>query len=235
MAILCVSGYQPRRKLATSELLLRSLSVLWSKHPGRSGPPFSVHLLCLCRSRVSDDRNAMRQCALQNLVESLPTGVCVIGDAAYIPTEHMVPVYQGSDKLIPLYDNFNFYASQCRIRVEMAFGIMQMKWGLLSRPVGCSLKNMIWLAQAIARLHNFCINERLETAGPTTEPVTNVNGTGYIPSVPHDVNGDPVRLDNVYSSCEGMSYLREFMANRVKRLQLKRPSRNKKRRREEES
>ncbi|CAB9502366.1 unknown protein [Seminavis robusta] len=185
---------------------------------------------------VSDDRNAMRQCALHGLVESLPAGACVIGDAAYIPTERMVPIYQGTDKLIPLYDNFNFYASQCRIRVEMAFGIMQMKWGILARPLGCSLKNMLWLAQAIARLHNFCINERLEAAGTVdNDTVLSTNGTGYIPSVPHDADGDPVRLDNIFKgSFEGNSYLREFMAKRIKGLQLQRPSRNKKRRRRED-
>jgi hypothetical protein len=46
------------------------------------------------------------------LVESLPTGICIIGDAAYQPTKHMVPVYQGIDKLNTKYNNFNFFASQ---------------------------------------------------------------------------------------------------------------------------
>jgi DDE superfamily endonuclease len=80
---------------------------------------------------VTGDRNAIKQCSLYDLIESLPRGVCIIGDAAYTPTEHMVPIYQGVDKLNAKYDNFNFYASQLRIRVEMAFGIMQSKWGIL--------------------------------------------------------------------------------------------------------
>jgi hypothetical protein len=50
-----------------------------------------------------------------DLIEDLPVGYCIIGDAAYQPTEHMVPVYQGVDKLTKKYDDFNFFASQCRI------------------------------------------------------------------------------------------------------------------------
>ena len=99
---------------------------------------------------------------LFELVESLPLGICFIGDAAYQPTEHMVPFYQGADKLNSKYDNLNYFASQCRIRVEMAFGMMQSKWGILQRPLTCSLQNMLWLVQAIARPHNLCINERLK-------------------------------------------------------------------------
>lgn len=106
---------------------------------------------------VTGDRDAIKQCSLYNLVEGLPKGVCIIGDAAYTPTEHMVPIFQGADRLNARNDNFNFYASQCRIRVEMAFGMMQSKWGALQRPIGCTLSNMVWLSQGIARLHNYCI------------------------------------------------------------------------------
>jgi DDE superfamily endonuclease len=114
----------------------------------------------------SGDHDAIKQCSLYDLVEALALGICVIGDAAYQPAEHMVPVYQVVDKLTPKYDNFNFIASQCCIRVEMAFGMMQSKWGIQQRPLSCSLKNMLWLAQAIARLHNLCINKRLGQAQP---------------------------------------------------------------------
>jgi hypothetical protein len=62
---------------------------------------------------VTGDCDAIRQCSLYDLVEGLPVGVCIIGDAAYQPTEHMVPVYQGADKLKAKHDDFNFYASQC--------------------------------------------------------------------------------------------------------------------------
>jgi DDE superfamily endonuclease len=53
---------------------------------------------------VTGDREAIKQCSLYQLIEQLPVGYCVIGDAAYQPTEHMVPVYQGAEKLVPKYD-----------------------------------------------------------------------------------------------------------------------------------
>lgn len=183
---------------------------------------------------VTGDRAAIKACSLHDLVESLPQGICCIGDAAYAPSEHMVPVYQGVDKLNKKYDNFNFYASQCRIRVEMAFGMMQMKWGILQRPVGCTLHNMLWLAQAIARLHNYCINERIDN-GEQGFDVINEAIPGYVPTVPHNVDGDPILLQALFGGTyEGYSHLREYMANRVERLQLCRPGNSTKRKREED-
>ena len=44
----------------------------------------------------------------------------------------------------------------------MAFGLMVKKWGILSSPLKCKLQNIKRLIVAIARLHNFCIDERLE-------------------------------------------------------------------------
>lgn len=178
---------------------------------------------------VTGDRDAMKQCSLHDLVEGLPRGYCVIGDAAYAPTEHMVPVYQGLDKTNKKYDNFNFYASQLRIRVEMAFGMMQAKWGILQRPLCVSVKNMLWLVQAIARLHNYCINERLlsKEGDLNRRDPTAGTSTGYVPTVPHNRDGDPVRLDGAFEgSVDGQSFLREWMADRVERKQLSRPGKD---------
>ena len=45
----------------------------------------------------------------------------------------------------------------------MAFGIMTRKWGILQRPLSNSLRSMKVVICCIARLHNFCIDERLKT------------------------------------------------------------------------
>jgi hypothetical protein len=58
-------------------------------------------------------------------------------------------------------DNWNFYASQCRIRIEMAFGLMKQKWGILQSPLRVQLKNVQRIVIAVAHLHNYCINERI--------------------------------------------------------------------------
>jgi DDE superfamily endonuclease len=176
---------------------------------------------------VMCDREAIGETSLKELIEGLPFGVCVIGDAAYCPTEHMVPVYAGLAKLNSKYDNFNYYASQLRIRVEMAFGIMNMKWGILGHPISCKVSNIWWLVQGIGCLHNYCINERLLKEGEY-DAATDPDIPAYIPTVPHDSNGDPIELtDLMQGTSDGHSYLREFMAERVAKKGLERPTHNK--------
>jgi DDE superfamily endonuclease len=101
------------------------------------------------------------ECELGDLVEALPVGFVAIGDAAYRSTEHMVSMYSGLDRKKKKYDNFNYFASQCRIRIEMAFGMMYRKWGILWRPLSIDIGSVRILALAIAMLHNYCINERI--------------------------------------------------------------------------
>jgi hypothetical protein len=108
---------------------------------------------------VLGDREAIHQIPLGRLVEELPGLYCAIGDCAYTPTEHLVPIFRGEHALIPRNDNFHFFASQLRIRIEMAFGLMVKKWGILARPLTIKLKNVKWLMIAIARLQNYCIDE----------------------------------------------------------------------------
>lgn len=110
---------------------------------------------------VMGDNIAIQEIDLFDLIHNLPIPFCVIGDAAYQPTEHLVSMYYGANKRTKKYDNFNFYASQLRIRVEMAFGLMTKKWGILWRPVIVDIQKIKYLAIAIACIHNFCINERV--------------------------------------------------------------------------
>jgi DDE superfamily endonuclease len=181
---------------------------------------------------VMSDKDAFGETTLRDLVEGLPFGICIIGDAAYCPSEHLVPVYQGLCKTEARYDNFNYYASQVRIRIEMAFGMMSMKWGILNHPVGCSLANLKWLIQAVGRLHNYCINERLARDELFLD--AGIDVPAYLPTVPHDVNGDPIDLGELFKGIsEGHSHLREHMAARVEQQRLKRQGNNGLNRKEE--
>jgi DDE superfamily endonuclease len=185
---------------------------------------------------VMGDKDAFGETSLKELTDNLPFGICIIGDAAYCPSEHVIPVYQGLCKMQSKYDNFNYFASQLRIRIEMAFGMMSMKWGILNHPVGCSLSNLKWLIQAIGSLHNFCINERLAREGGDMEiardPPDAINIPRYIPTVPHDINGDPIDLGELFKgTVEGHSILREHMADKVAARHLVRQGNNGLRRR----
>ena len=117
---------------------------------------------------VLGDCKAINQIRLGKLVEELPGLYCAIGDCAYTPTEHLVPIFRGKHALLPRNDNFNFFASQLQIRIEMAFGLMVKKWGILARLLTIKLKNIKRLMIAIARLHNFCIDEHLASTNVAT-------------------------------------------------------------------
>jgi hypothetical protein len=172
------------------------------------------------------DNDALHQTPLWNLIENLPFGFVVIADAAYSATERICSIYYGVSRSIPLYDNFNYYASQCRIRIEMAFGLMTMKWGILARPLQLSVQQAGLLMHAIARLHNFVINERLETVDEAPDTLA------YLPSHPQDENHDPIFLNDDGSmepsrqGFAGWSEVRERMARKVEEHGLVRPLQN---------
>lgn len=115
----------------------------------------------VCGPGSQPDRVAIEVCDLFNKVKELPGLYFIIADCAYNATEHIVPIYGGPQALSPRNDNFNYYCSQCRIRVEMAFGLMFKKFDILHEALQISLKHVLPLMTCIARLHNYFINERL--------------------------------------------------------------------------
>ena len=118
--------------------------------------------LGVARPGVMGDRDALKMVKLGSLVESFPGLVyCVIGNCAYTATGHLVPIYQREMAQTQQNDNFDLFASQLRIRIEMAFGLIVKKWEILSRPQSMKIIKMKRLMVAIARLHSFYVNERL--------------------------------------------------------------------------
>ena len=91
------------------------------------------------------------------------------------------------------------------------------------------------LVQAVGRLHNFVIDERLLRTG-VVEQESSIQeegaGPGYLPSIPHDENGNPIDIEAVFAglSQRGYSELRERMVDRVEALGLERPLLNRRKR-----
>jgi hypothetical protein len=58
-------------------------------------------------------------------------------------------------------DDYIFFHSQVRIRVECAFGILVLRWGILRSAIPCNIiiVRTIAVVSCLARLHNFCIDE----------------------------------------------------------------------------
>ena len=93
----------------------------------------------------------------------LASGLVLFGDNAYLNSNFMATPYPnvaGVEKERSK-DNYNFYHSQLRIRIECAFGILVQRWGILrmAMPKGLSIPKIIALVNAVAKLHNFCIDE----------------------------------------------------------------------------
>jgi DDE superfamily endonuclease len=120
----------------------------------------------------------------------LATGLVLFGDNAYLNSPYMATPYpnvSGGSK-----DNYNFYHSQVResvcasqrnfclsvtnfillscflfqlrIRVECAFGMFVQRWAILRTPmpINISIQRVIALVNALAKLHNFCIEQQDE-------------------------------------------------------------------------
>ena len=89
----------------------------------------------------------------------LAPGLCLFGDNAYINSFFMATPFAGVSG--GSKDSYNFYHSQVRIRIECAFGMLTHRWAILRSaiPMGISVKRAVSLVMALAKLHNFCIDE----------------------------------------------------------------------------
>jgi hypothetical protein len=181
---------------------------------------------------VMSDSEAITRTPLDALVSQLPGDYCVIGDCAYRPSEHLVPIFGGASAMLTAHDNWNFYASQCRIRIEMAFGMMKQKWGILQSPLKVKLKNVKKIVLAAAYLHNFCINERIggssiSTSSQAMAEQMNMGQNAF------SVYEEGQRISHATAECIDIETdeFRSFSANRirmverVKALRLERPER----------
>jgi DDE superfamily endonuclease len=176
----------------------------------------------------TNDREAYKQTSVEKLLSNIPPQYVIIGDAAYQPTERVIPLYYGVSRKEEDCDNFNFFGSQLRIRIEMSFGLMQMKWAVLQKPLRIKMKNIKYVMMAIARLHNFCIDERLQNGIIDVDVEDETIDTNKNPR-PSLSDTDPQAIDQKTMSrmLPGVSLMRDQMASRVKELKLQRPTKNK--------
>ena len=89
-------------------------------------------------------------------------GYYFIGDSAYALKSFLLTPYDnvqhGTDE-----DNFNFFHSSSRIAVECAFGEIDLRWGILWRPLKFTLQHNCFVIDACMRLHNFIVDYREAT------------------------------------------------------------------------
>ena len=142
----------------------------------------------------------------------------------------MLVPFVGSQRDHPTQDTFNFFLSQLRIRIEMAFGLLQTKWCVLKKNLSTSLETSARILDSCARLHNYVINEKIidneimDDNQILTEiiPVSfSPLGWGYLPTV------EPLCI------LPGSSVMRDVILTRLQTLGVQRPPVNIERRRKE--
>ena len=84
---------------------------------------------------------AYEESDLPALVNALPNGACIIGDNAHPVSEKLLTPFSCDEAHEEMKSNCNFFVSQCRIGIEMAFGRLVNKWRILKTPLHVRLKN----------------------------------------------------------------------------------------------
>jgi len=179
----------------------------------------------------TNDITAYRKTSIVQRIKNLPIGRYVIGDNAYICTEHLLTPFSGDEKKDVMKDGYNFHLSQVRIRIEMTFGQFINKWRYFGRPSQLSLKNHGMLFMCATRLHNFCINERLLEQNGFL-----LRGTAAAP--PPDDPDEPLLVPPVgveeeiaapeqVDTVQHMSMMRQILLDKVIAKNLVRPAYNK--------
>ena len=184
------------------------------------------------------DQVAFERTSLPQKISTFPPGFYLVGDAAYQVSDVMLVPFTGAQRANKTKDAFNFFLSQLRIRVEMAFGLLQSKWSILQKPLLTSLCTAAKTLEACARLHNYCISEGLvdmEIAAMLDNPDLSQEevhvdqqsmfneiqanpdsplGWGYLPTV------EPLVLE------PGTSLVRDVIVGRLGHLGMHRPATN---------
>jgi hypothetical protein len=93
----------------------------------------------------------------------MKNGKVLFGDNAYLNTQYMATPYTNvsGNEDHATKDDYNFFHSQLRIRVECCFGMLVQHWGILRTALhhSISISRIVGLVNCLARLHNFCISE----------------------------------------------------------------------------
>jgi hypothetical protein len=155
------------------------------------------------------------------LVENLPPGFHIVADAAYMVSEHLLGPYHGAQRDDDANAIFNFYLSQLRIRIEMAFGLLTTKWRILRVPLTVNVVDgtLAKIVETCAILHNFVIthdgtydladeDQKIERFGET--------GLGYFDTrLTEEERIEGGHPEDEIMLVEGVSLLRQHIRNEI--------------------
>jgi len=121
--------------------------------------------------KTNDVRAADRCLSLKDWLAKLPEGYFIGGDNAYTLTNKLATPYTkaeiGGDEHKRTY---NYFFSQLRIRIEMAFGLLTTKWRRLRSTLNFANETNSQIIRVCTKLHNYCIRMSLKD-GTYVRPV----------------------------------------------------------------
>ena len=102
----------------------------------------------------------------------LAPGLCLFGDLAYPNRSYLATPFKNVKS--GTKDDYNYYHSQVRIKIECAFGMLVNRWGILRKALSAriSLRKVGALVIVLCKLHNFCISERIRLNGSEDDDFT---------------------------------------------------------------
>ena len=97
---------------------------------------------------------------LQVWLSTLKAGYFIAGDNAYPLLKNLLIPFSGSNARLDENDTYNFYLSQLRIRIEMAFGRLTCKWRIFRKnlPDANGSRKKSRIIRVGAMLYNYVIN-----------------------------------------------------------------------------
>ena len=240
----CIDGFLATTTRPTMKDANNNPTAFLSGHYGLFG--LNVQAVCDCRSRFlffgvvapgkCGDQVAFERTPLLDYVRNLPRGYYMIGDAAYSVGESLLTPFTGGHRNDPTKDAYNFFLSQLRIRIEMAFGLLTNKWRILNAPLQTSLARSSDILMACARLHNFCIDMDQNS---NIAPEDNDNGSvarrlqNLAPRRGAPLGWSFLPTAEPYRPIPGTSMTRDMILRRVEERGMRRPNANLERRRYE--
>jgi hypothetical protein len=173
-----------------------------------------------------NDIQAIRRCIqflnwVRDTLEIDPPNYYIIGDNAYELKDSLLIPFSGSN-LAANESAYNYFLSQLRIRIEMAFGRMTTMWRIFRSNLEHDLEMCSDIINVVARLHNYVIDEDSpdEDDDDFIEPMLHApRGLGYLPWDPSAIHANVVQPG-------GVSARRQVLLHLVTTRGLQRPSLN---------
>lgn len=188
--------------------------------------------VCVAAPGKTNDNKAFYRCTgLQTWLQTLPTQYFIVCDNAYPLSNKLLTPFKGRQREDVYNSSYNFYLSQLRIRIEMAFGRMTAKFRIMRHQMICTLAMQSKVIGAVTRLHNFVIDANGEDVGadqpvrigPNDSLEENELGRLGIEPLAADVEGNlgfvavPYETDEVVSSARQRDIVEQLRQKTIQR------------------